>query len=154
MLANNVWELVPLPAGRKALKGKWVWKAKYHADRSLERFKARLCLKGYLQIAGVDFTDTYAPVLRLDSLRLLCALIATLDLETAQLDVKTAFLNGDLDEDIYMDQPERYQVEGKTNMVCKLNKSIYGLKQAPRQWNKKLNNCLLAMGFKRCHKEQ
>ncbi|KAF0724104.1 hypothetical protein Ae201684_017155 [Aphanomyces euteiches] len=154
MLANNVWEIVPLPAGRKALKCKWVWKAKYHADGSIECFKARLCLKGYLQIAGVDFTDTYAPVLRLDSLRLLCALIATLDLETAQLDIKTAFLNGDLDEDIYMDQPERYQVEGKTNMVCKLNKSIYGLKQAPRQWNKKLNNCLLAMGFKRCHKEQ
>ncbi|KAH9096847.1 hypothetical protein LEN26_017272 [Aphanomyces euteiches] len=117
------------------------------ADGSLEHFKARLCLKGYLQIAGVDFTDTHAPVLRLDSLRLLCALIATLD-------VKTAFLNGNLDEDIYMDQPGRYQVEGKTNMVCKLNKFIYGLKQAPRQWNKKLNICPQAMGFKRCHKEQ
>ncbi|KAH9112159.1 hypothetical protein AeMF1_013477 [Aphanomyces euteiches] len=154
MLHNSVWELVPLPADRKALKCKWVWKAKYDADGSLERFKARLCLKGYLQIAGVDFTDTYAPVLRLDSLRLLCALVATLDLETAQLDVKTAFLNGDLDEDIYMEQPERYQVEGKSHLVCKLNKSIYGLKQAPRQWNKKLNDHLASTGFKRCHKEQ
>ncbi|KAF0740163.1 hypothetical protein Ae201684_004397 [Aphanomyces euteiches] len=154
MLHNSVWELVPLPADRKALKCKWVWKAKYDADGSLERFKARLCLKGYLQIAGVDFTDTYAPVLRLDSLRLLCALVATLDLETAQLDVNTAFLNGDLDEDIYMEQPERYQVEGKTHLVCKLNKSIYGLKQAPRQWNKKLNDHLASIGFKRCHKEQ
>ncbi|KAH9090111.1 hypothetical protein Ae201684P_014863 [Aphanomyces euteiches] len=154
MLHNSVWELVPLPADRKALKCKWVWKAKYDADGSLERFKARLCPKGYLQIAGVDFTDTYAPVLRLDSLRLLCALVATLDLETAQLDVKTAFLNGDLDEDIYMEQPERYQVEGKTHLVCKLNKSIYGLKQAPRQWNKKLNDHLASIGFKRCNKEQ
>ncbi|KAH9135158.1 hypothetical protein AeRB84_019310 [Aphanomyces euteiches] len=154
MLHNSVWELVPLPADRKALKCKWVWKAKYNADGSLERFKARLCLKGYLQIAGVDFTDTYAPVLRLDSLRLLCALVATLDLETAQLDVKTAFLNGDLDEDIYMEQPERYHVEGKTHLVCKLNKSIYGLKQAPRQWNKKLNDHLASIGFKRCNKEQ
>ncbi|KAH9148766.1 hypothetical protein AeRB84_007995 [Aphanomyces euteiches] len=154
MLHDKVWELVPLAADRKALKCKWVWKVKYDADGSLERFKARLCLKGYLQIAGVDYTDTYAPVLRLDSLRLLCALVATLDLETAQLDVKATFLNGDLDEDIYMEQPERYQVEGKTHLMCKLNKSIYGLKQAPRQWNKNLNDHLASISFKRCHKEQ
>ncbi|KAH9096714.1 hypothetical protein LEN26_017405 [Aphanomyces euteiches] len=108
MLINNVWELVPLPADRKTLKCMWVWKVKYDADESLERFEARLCLMGYLQIAGVDFTDTYAaPVLRLHSLGLLCALVATLVLETAQRDVKTAFLNGDLDEDNYMEQPER-----------------------------------------------
>ncbi|KAH9100219.1 hypothetical protein LEN26_016065 [Aphanomyces euteiches] len=106
MLHNKVWDLVPLRADRKALKCKWAWRVKYDADGSLERFKACLCLKGYLQIAGVDFTETYALVLHLHSLRLLCAPVAMLDLETAQLDVKTAFLNGDLDEYIYVEHPE------------------------------------------------
>ncbi len=154
MMSNDVWDLVELPPHRKALKSKWVWKIKYAHDGTLERFKARLVIKGYLQIAGVDFVDTFAPVLRLESLRVLCALIAILDLDTIQLDIKTAFLNGDLEEEIYMVQPERYQVEGKTHLVCKLKKALYGLKQAPRQWHKKLHKFLIQLGFKQCHKEQ
>ncbi|KAH9188842.1 hypothetical protein AeNC1_009182 [Aphanomyces euteiches] len=144
-MTNNVWDLAPQPPNRKALKSKRVWKAQYNEDGSLERLKARVCLKGYLQIAGVDVTDPYAPVLCLDSLRILRALIA-------KFYVETAFLNVDLEEDIYMEQPELYQVEGKTHLVFKLKKSIYGLKLAPRQWYKKLDANLTSRKFKRCHK--
>ncbi|KAF0727747.1 hypothetical protein Ae201684_014263 [Aphanomyces euteiches] len=130
LIDNRVWRLSELPTGRKALKSKWIWKVKYLPNGEVERFKARLCIKGFLQIAGVDFTDTFAPVLRLESLRVLCGLVAILGLETKHLDIKTAFLHGDLDEEIYMDG---YVREGSESLVCSLQKSLYGLKQVPRQ---------------------
>ncbi|KAF0726422.1 hypothetical protein Ae201684P_021073 [Aphanomyces euteiches] len=151
---NRVWELTELPKGRKALKCKWIWKVKYLANGAVERFKARLCVKGFLQIAGVDFTDTYAPVLRLDSLRVLCAVIATQDLEAVQMDIKTAFLNGNLDEEIFMEQPEGYTQPHSKHLVCLLKKSLYGLKQSPRQWHKKLHALLVKIGFRQCYKDQ
>ncbi|KAF0722124.1 hypothetical protein Ae201684P_020081 [Aphanomyces euteiches] len=142
LVDNGVWRLMALPKGRKALKSKWIWKVKYQPNGDVERFKARLCIKGFLQIAGVDFTGTFAPVLRLESLRVLCALIAKLDLATKQLDIKTAFLKCDLEEEIYMEQPEGYVIRGSELLVCRLQKSLYGLKQAPRQWHKKLHAVL------------
>ncbi|KAH9175695.1 hypothetical protein AeNC1_017631, partial [Aphanomyces euteiches] len=154
LIDNRVWRLSELPTGRKALKSKWIWKVKYLPNGEVERFKARLCIKGFLQIAGVDFTDTFAPVLRLESLRALCALVAILELETKQLDIKTAFLHGDLDEEIYMEQPDGYVREGSESLVCRLQKSLYGLKQAPRQWHKKLHAFFLDLGFTQCYKDQ
>ncbi|KAH9140653.1 hypothetical protein AeRB84_015124 [Aphanomyces euteiches] len=154
LIDNKVWRLTTLPKGRKALKSKWIWKVKYLPNGDVERYKARLCIKGFLQIAGVDFTDTFAPVLRLESLRVLCAIIALLDLETKQLDIKTAFLHGELDEEIYMEQPEGYVQPGKETQVCRLQKSLYGLKQAPRQWHKKLHGFVQDLGFRQCYKDQ
>ncbi|KAH9088958.1 hypothetical protein LEN26_019328 [Aphanomyces euteiches] len=154
MMQNNVWILTTLPQGRKALKSKWVWKVKYQPTGEVERFKARLVIKVFLQIAGVDFTDTFAPVLRLESLRVFCALIALLDLNTVQIDIKTAFLHGDLDEEIYMVQPEGFIDQERPTDVCLLKKSLYGLKQAPRQWHKKLHQFLLSIHFKQCFKDQ
>ncbi|KAF0708953.1 hypothetical protein AaE_013038 [Aphanomyces astaci] len=142
LLTNDVWVLTNLPKGRKALKSKWVWKVKYLSTGEIKRFKAHLVIKGFLQIAGVDFTDTFAPVVRLDSLR------------TVQLDIKTAFLNGELDETIYMVQPQGFEVPGEEGKVCLLKKALYGLKQATRQWHKKLDVFLCTLGFKRCYKDQ
>jgi hypothetical protein len=121
---------------------------KRHADGSIERYKARLVAKGYSQRPGFDYTEVFAPTFRQSSLRLILALSAIEDLELRSVDISSAFLNGDLDEEIYMKQPEGFH-EGGLNHVCKLKKSLYGLKQAARQWNKKLHTTLQSMGFKR-----
>jgi Reverse transcriptase (RNA-dependent DNA polymerase)/gag-polypeptide of LTR copia-type/Integrase core domain/GAG-pre-integrase domain len=147
--AANTWTLVPLPAGRDAIGSKWVFKIKRNADGSVERYKARLVAKGYSQQEGIDYNDTFAPVVKFSSIRTLLALGAYYDWEIHQLDVKTAFLNGDLEEDIYMKQPEGFTIRGKETLVCKLNKSLYGLKQSGRAWYKKMDTVLLNMKFTR-----
>lgn len=145
----GTWSLVSLPNGRTPIGCKWVFKVKHNADGSIERYKARLVAKGYSQKEGIDFNETFAPVAKFSSIRALLALAAIYDLELHQMDVKTAFLNGDLEEDIYMVQPEGFVVKGKEHLVCKLNKSLYGLKQASRAWYQKMDQALIDMHFKR-----
>ncbi|GMP34292.1 hypothetical protein CsSME_00007220 [Camellia sinensis var. sinensis] len=113
MKKNHVWDLVDLPLGRKTIGNKWVLKIKRKADGSIERYKARLVAKGYPQREGVDYEETFSPVVRFASIRLILAIVAQLDLELYQMDVKTAFLNGELDEEIYMDQPEGFVAVGQ-----------------------------------------
>ena len=110
-MKNDFWELLDLP-GRKAIGNKWIFKVKCRVDGSLDKFKARLVAKGYTQVEGVDYKETFSPVVRLSSVRLLQALVAHLDLELFQMDVKTAFLNGNLEEEIYMDQPIGFVSKG------------------------------------------
>ena len=129
---NQVWDLVELPKGCKRVGCKWVFKTKRDSIGNIERYKARLVAKGFTQKDGIDYKETFSPVSKKDSLRIIMALVAHYDLELHQMDVKTAFLNGNLEEEIYMDQPEGFSVKGKEHMVCKLKKSIYGLKQASR----------------------
>lgn len=143
----NTWSLTPLPAGRSAVGCKWVYKIKRKVDGSVDRYKARLVAKGYSQKEGIDFTETFAPVARLSSLRALLAVVAAEDLELHQMDVKTAFLNGDLTEDIYMQQPPGFIASGQEQLVCKLNKSLYGLRQAGRSWYNKIDATLTALNF-------
>jgi hypothetical protein len=143
---SGTWELVDLPPGRKAVKSKWVFKLK--ADG---RFRARLVAKGFTQIPGIDFDETFSPVARFESLRLLLALAALEDWEIHQMDVKSAFLNGVLDEEIYMEQPQGFIVTGQETKVCRLKKAIYGLKQASRAWNLQFHGVLISLGFKRMH---
>ncbi|GJR94388.1 retrovirus-related pol polyprotein from transposon TNT 1-94 [Tanacetum coccineum] len=112
-----------------------VYKTKLDPKGNIERYKARLVAKGYTQKEEIDYNETFSPVSRKDSLRIVMALVAHYDLELHQMDVKTAFHNGDLHEDVYMTQPEGFMVEGKEHMVCKLKRSIYGLKHASRQWS-------------------
>ena len=145
LMTNNTWELVPLPDGCKAIPAKWVYKIKRNADGSVERFKARLVAKGFMQREGIDFNEVFAPVSKHTTLRLLLAKAAYEDLEIIHLDIKTAFLNGDLEETIYMQQPEGYVSDPR--LVCRLRKSLYGLRQAPRAWFKKLKETLEATGF-------
>lgn len=147
IMANHTWELVDLPPGARTIGCKWIFKRKMKPDGTIDKFKARLVAKGYSQKKDVDYFDTYAPVSRIASIRILFALASIYNLIIHQMDVKTAFLNGDLDEEIYMEQPEGCVVPGKENKVCKLVKSLYGLKQAPKQWHDKFDSVLIANGF-------
>ena len=150
LMENKTWSLVELPKGRKAIGCKWVFRIKRNADGSVDRYKARLVAKGYSQVEGVDYSETFAPVAKMTSLRMLLAMAAIEDLELQQLDVKTAFLNGMLEEDIYMEQPEGFVAPGKEQLVCKLERSLYGLKQAPRAWYERLHAHLVKQQFERC----
>src|SRR6266850_3170716 len=140
---NKTWELVDLSAGRKAVKLKWVFKHK--ADG---RYHARLVAKGFTQIPGLDYDETFSPVACFESLRLLLALAVLEDWEVHQLDIKSAFLNGVLDEEIYMEQPQGFIITGKETRVCHLKKAIYGLKQASCAWNSNIHAALTELGFK------
>lgn len=145
---QGTWELVDLPPGRKAIKSKWVYKLKLDKNGDVERYKARLVAKGFEQVHGIDYEDTFAPVARLESWRYLIALATNLDWEIHQIDFHQAYLNGSLDEEVYMEQPEGFVLaEGK---VCRLRKALYGLKQAGRQWFLTLKACLEKLGFV-CH---
>lgn len=141
MRDNKVWELVE-PIGCK-----WVFKTKRTSEGTIERHKARLVAKGFTQKEGIDFTETFSPVSTKDAFRIIMALAAYFDLELHQMDVKTAFLNGELEEEIYMQQPGGFVRHGTENLVCRLNKSIYGLKQASRQWYKKFDAVVTSYGF-------
>ena len=149
LIQNETWILTPLPPGRTTIKNRWIFKIKPAYKDTAERYKARLVAKGYTQKHGVDYQETFAPVVKHTALRTVLAVVAALDLEMLQLDIKTAFLYGELDEEIYMDQPEGFIKSGRENEVCRLVKSIYGLKQAPRVWNAKFNEFLLKFGLKR-----
>jgi len=142
-------ELVTPPSDRRAVKNKWVFKIKVAPDGTPIRYKARLVAKGFSQIEGIDYEETFSPVARYESFRILMAIAAKEDWEIHQMDVKTAFLNGDLNEEIYMEQPEGFIQKGSEGKALQLLKAIYGLKQASRQWNKKINDTLHNLGFKR-----
>ncbi len=125
---NEVWDLVKLPEGRKAVGSKWVFKQKLDGDGVVERYKARIVAHGYSQKNGVDYDKTFCPVVRFESVRTVIALAVQYGLKLHQMDVSAAFLNGDLKEDVYMTQPESFVIKGKEHLVCKLKRSLYGLK--------------------------
>src|SRR5579871_329988 len=148
---NETWTLTTLPPGRKAIGSKWVYRLKYNVDGKIKRYKARIVAKGYSQKEGIDYTETFAPVTKFPAIRLLLAIAAKEDFEVHQMDVQSAFLNRDLDEEIYMNQPEGFIEEGQEDLVCRLKKSLYGLKQASRTWYKKLYDCLVGFSFTQCN---
>ena len=139
---NDVWKLSEPSANHEPIKSKWVFKKKVGPDGTVVTYKARLVVKGYSQKFGQDYDETFSPVVRFESVRAILALAAQRNLKLHQMDVTTAFLNGKLKEDIYMNQPEQYINVDKPNLVYKLNKSVYGLKQAPRCWNSYLDSYL------------
>nr|ABA96256.1 retrotransposon protein, putative, Ty1-copia subclass [Oryza sativa Japonica Group] len=147
IMSNGSWEVVERPYGCKPIGCKWVFKKKFRPNGTIEKYKARLVPKGYTQKEGEDFFDIYSPVARLTTIRVLLALAASHGLLVHQMDVKTAFLNGELEEEIYMDQLDGYVLEGREGMVCKLLKSLYGIKQAPKQWHEKFDTTLTSVGF-------
>jgi hypothetical protein len=132
---SDTWDLVKLPNGRKIVGRKWVFKKKMNARSQVVKFKCLLVSKGYSQVEGVDFGDIFSHVANLTSIRVLMSMATTFDLDIKKMDVKTMFLNGDLEEEIYMKHLEGFVVKGKKELVCKLKRSLYGIKQSPRTWN-------------------
>ncbi|GJV43043.1 retrovirus-related pol polyprotein from transposon TNT 1-94 [Tanacetum coccineum] len=149
LMRTNTFELVKLLKGKRALKNKWVYKLKTGEHTSRPRYKARLVVKGFSQKRGIDFDEIFSLVVKMGSIRVVLGLAASLDLEVEQMDVKTTFLHGDLDKEIYMEQPEGFQVKGKEDYMCRLQKSLYGLKQAPRQWYKKFESVIGKQGYRK-----
>ena len=146
MEINSVWTLVDPPEGIKPIGCKWIFKRKRGADGKVETYKARLVAKGYRQRYGIDYDETFSPVAMLKSIRIMLAIAAYMDYEIWQMDVKTAFLNGELEEEVYMIQPEGFTSIDESK-VCKLQKSIYGLKQASRSWNIRFDKTIKTYGF-------
>ena len=147
MYDNQVWTLIDPPEGIKTIGCKWVFKKKTDMDGKVHTYKARLVAKGFKQTHGIDYDETFSPVAMLKSIRILIAIAAYYDYEIWQMDVKTAFLNGNLLEDVYMTQPEGFVQPGNSDKVCKLQKSIYGLKQASRSWNLRFDESVKDFGF-------
>lgn len=147
---NRTWTLTELPPGKKTIDLKWVFKLKKDLNGEIVKHKARIVAKGYVQEYGIDFEEIFTPVTRLETVRLILALSAKNGWGVHHLDVKSAFLNGELTEEVYVSQPEGFVQPGQEHMVYKLHKALYGLRQAPRAWYSKLSKCLESMALTRC----
>ena len=146
---NNVWKLVEKPENYPVIGTKWVFRNKLDEHGIIIRNKARLVAKGYNQEEGIDYEETYAPVARLEAIRMLLAYASIMNFKLYQMDVKSAFLNGLIQEEVYVEQPPGFEISDKPNHVYKLQKALYGLKQAPRAWYERLSNFLLEKEFSR-----
>ncbi|WKA06380.1 hypothetical protein VitviT2T_024283 [Vitis vinifera] len=142
---NHTWDLVTLPPGQSVVGCKWIYKIKTRYDGSVERYKARLVAKGFTQEYGIDYEETFAPVARISSVRALLVVAAARKWDLFQMDVKNAFLNGDLSEEVYMQPPPGLSIE--SNKVCHLRRALYGLKQAPRAWFAKFSSTIFRLGY-------
>lgn len=147
---NNTLELTDLPKGQKTIGVKWVYKTKINEKGAVDKHKARLVAKGYKQKFGVDYKEVFAPVARMDTIRLVISMAAQHSWPIYQLDVKSAFLHGDLQEQVYIDQPLGYVKKGSEEKVYRLKKALYGLKQAPRAWYSRIDTYFSNAGFQRC----
>jgi histone deacetylase 1/2 len=148
LMKNKTWHLVPPRKGINVVDCKWVWKKKYKSDGSLDKYKGRLVAKGFKQRYGIDYGDTFSPVVKPATIRVVLSLAISRGWSLRQLDVSNAFLHGHLEEDVYMKQPPGYEDKNFPGYVCKLDKALYGLKQAPRAWYSRLSTKLQMLGFK------
>ena len=146
---NETWELVPRPKNKNVIGTKWVFRNKLNEEGQVTRNKARLVCKGYAQVEGIDFEETFAPVARMEAIRMILAYGCSKEIKVYQMDVKSTFLNGELEEKIYIEQPEGFQISDKKGYVCRLKKALYGLKQAPRAWYARLDKYLQRKGFRK-----
>jgi hypothetical protein len=147
IIKNDVWEIVPRPKRKDVVSSKWIFKIKHVVDGSIEKYKARFVARGFSQKEGIDYEETFAPVARYTSIRTIIALAAKMKWKLHQMDVKTSFLNGVIEEEVYIEQPQGFEVEDRKTHVCKLKKALYGLKQAPRAWYGRIDSFLTSLGF-------
>jgi hypothetical protein len=147
ILKNDVWDIVLIPEGKYVVTSKWIYKIKHAADGSIEKYKVRFVARGFSQVEGVDYDETFAPVARYMSICTIIALAASMGWKLHQMDVKTGFLNGEIEEEVYIEHLEGFMIHNEKSHVCKLKKSMYGLKQAPRAWYEKMDGFLMSLGF-------
>jgi hypothetical protein len=149
IMKNDVWEVVPRPEGKSVVTSKWLYKLKQVADGSIEKYKYRFVARGFSQVEGVDYDDTFAPVSQYTSIRAVISIAAEMGWKIHQMDVKTAFLNGLIEEEVYIEQPLGFEVHGRESHVCRLKKALYGLKQALRAWYSRIDSYLQQLGFEK-----
>ena len=149
IMKNDTWELTELPKNKVPIGCKWLYKSKFNVDGSIDKHKARLVAKGYSQKEGIDYEDTFAPIAKMNKIRIMIALAKKYNWKMHQLDVKSAFLNGELKEEVYLVQPEGFVKQGQEHLVCRLKKALYGLKQAPRSWYVKIDSFFYEKDFMR-----
>jgi hypothetical protein len=145
IIKNDVWEIVPRPKRKDVVSSKWLYKIKHDADGSIEKYKAKFVARGFFHKEGIDYEETFAPVTRYTSIRTIIALAAKMKWKLHQMDVKTTFLNGVIEEEVYIEQPQGFEVEDRKTRVCK--KALYGLNQAPRAWYGRIDSFLMSLGF-------
>ena len=147
ILKNDVWDIVPRPKNKSIVSSKWLFKIKHAADGSIDKYKARFVARGFSQKEGIDYEETFAPVARYTSVRTILAIATSKGWKIHQMDIKTAFFNGVIEEEVYLEQPEGFEVHNKQTHVCKLKKALYGLKQAPRAWYEWIDQHLTKLDF-------
>ena len=147
---NKTWNLVDLPSGKHQIGVKWVFKKKLNPDGLVSKHKARLVAKGFLQKQGLDYSEVFALVARTETIRLVVAVACARNWSLFQLDVKSAFLHGPLEEEVYVQQPPGFIVKGREQQVYRLRKALYGLKQAPKAWNRRIDSFLHKLSFTKC----
>jgi hypothetical protein len=147
IINNNVWEIVPRPNSKDVVSSRWLFKIKHVADRSIEKYKARFVAHGFSQKEGIDYEETFTHVAKYTLIRTIIALATKMKWKLHQMDVKIAFLKGVIEEEVYIEQPQEFEVEDKKSQVCKLKKVVYGLKQAPRAWYGRIDNFLMRLGL-------
>ncbi|KAH9671758.1 retrovirus-related pol polyprotein from transposon RE1 [Citrus sinensis] len=148
LMKNKTWTLIPNNQNCKLIGNKWIYKVKENSDGSINKYKARLVAKGFLQTPGLDFNETFSPVIKAATIRIILTMAVSNDWLLRQVDINNAFLNGDLTEAVYMPQPEGFEDKNRPSYICKLEKALYGLRQAPRAWFDKLKGALSSWGFK------
>jgi hypothetical protein len=146
---NDTWELVPRPKNKNVIITKWVFRNKLNEDGHVTRNKARLVCKGYAQVEGIEFEEKFAPVARMEAICLLLAYACSKNIKMYQMDVKSSFLNGELEKEVYIEQPKGFQLSENADYVCKLKKALYGLKQAPKAWYSRLDKYVQQAGFRK-----
>lgn len=146
-MKNDVWESVPRHKGKSIVTSKWIYKIKHAVDGSIDKYKAWFVARGFSQQGGIDYEENFAPTTRYTTIRSLISIVATMGWNIHQMDVNTTFLNGTIDEEVYIEQPQGFKVHDKETHVCRLKKALYGLKQAPRTWYAKMDAYLLRLGF-------
>ena len=147
IMKNDVWDIVPKPEGKSIVSSKSIYKIKHAADGSIEKYKARFVARGFSQKEGIDYEETFPPVPQYTLIRAIMALASMMKWDLHQMDVKIVFLNGVIEEEVYIEQPQVFEVEDRHTHVCKLKKALYGLKQAPRAWYERIDGSLSSMGF-------
>eukprot|EP01018_Ginkgo_biloba_P029557 Gb_20738 [translate_table: standard] len=149
LVRNDTWTFMELPLDKDVIGTKWIYKTKYKFDGSIEKHKARLVAKGYAQQEGIDYTETFTPVVKMDTIRIVLVLAAQHGWIIYQMDVKSAFINGYVDEEIYVEKPQGFEIARKENKVYKLKKSLYGLKKAPKAWYSRIDTYFQQKGFQK-----